>query len=148
MYGVNKVTLIGNVGKDPETKYLENGLVITNFSLTTSERYKNKLGEKVTTTEWHNIVLKNGLAEIAEKYVKKGSPLFIEGKIVTRSWEDKEGRRRYITEIIGNNLIMLESRSASNSNNYGAQSISTDTHESLGIDDEMALDTESDDLPF
>ena len=82
--GINKVILIGNVGKDPEVKHLDNGMVITNFPLATSETYKNKDNDKVTSTEWHNIVLFRNLAEIAEKYVKKGDPLYIEGRIRTR----------------------------------------------------------------
>lgn len=81
MYGINKVILIGNVGKDVETRYLESGTAVSTFSLATSETYKTKDGEKVTKTEWHNIVLWRGLAEVAEKYVKKGDPLYIEGKI-------------------------------------------------------------------
>jgi len=114
MHGVNKVTLIGNVGKDPETRYLDSGVPVTTFSLATSESFKNKTGERVTSTEWHNIVLWRGLAEIADKYVKKGDPLFIEGKIRTRSWDDKEGNRRYTTEIIGSNMIMLSPRDKDN----------------------------------
>ncbi len=110
MHGVNKVTLIGNVGKDPETRYLESGIPVSTFSLATSESFKNKNGDRVTATEWHNIVLWRGLAELAEKYVRKGDPLFIEGKIRTRTWEDKEGRRRYTTEIIASNMIMLSPR--------------------------------------
>src|SRR6056297_2812825 len=104
--GVNKVILIGNVGKDPEVKHLDNGMVITKFTLATSETY-TKENEKVTTTEWHNIVLFKGQAEVAEKYVKKGDPLFIEGRIRTRSWDDKDGNKRYITEIIGTSMQML-----------------------------------------
>jgi len=110
MHGVNKVTLIGNVGKDPETRYLESGIPVSTFSLATSESFKNKTGDRVTSTEWHNIVLWRGLAELAETYVRKGDPLFIEGKIRTRTWEDKEGRRRYTTEIIASNMIMLSPR--------------------------------------
>ena len=104
--GVNKVILIGNVGKDPEVKHLENGTVLTKFPLATSETYK-KDNEKVTTTEWHNIVLFRSQAEIAEKYVKKGDALYIEGKIRTRSWDDQDGNKRYMTEIVGNNMQML-----------------------------------------
>lgn len=110
MHGVNKVTLIGNVGKDPETRYLESGVPVTSFSLATSETHKNRHGDKISTTEWHNIVLWRGLAEIAEKFVRKGDALYVEGKLRTRSWEDKEGRRRHTTEIIGTNMIMLTKR--------------------------------------
>ncbi len=110
MFGVNRVTLIGNVGKDPETHYLENGVAVTTFPLATSETHRNKNGERITITEWHNIVLWKDLAEIAEKHVKKGKPLYIEGKIRTRSWDDKNGNRRLITEIVGTNMIMLGPR--------------------------------------
>lgn len=112
---VNKVILVGNVGKDPEIRYLEGGSAVCKFSLATSEVYKNKSGEKITNTEWHNIVLWRGLAEIAEKYVKKGSQLFIEGRIRTRSYTDKDGATKYITEITGDNMQMLGKRSEDSS---------------------------------
>ena len=104
---VNKVILVGNVGQDPEVKYLDEGTPVATFSLATSESYKNKAGEKVTNTEWHNIVLWRGLAQVAEKYVQKGNQLYIEGKIKTRSWEDKDGVKKYRTEIVGNTMTML-----------------------------------------
>ncbi len=107
MAGVNKVILVGNLGKDPEVKYLDNGVAVTNFSLATTESYKNKEGERVSQTEWHNVVLWRGLAEVAEKYLKKGASVYIEGKIKTRKWEDKEGVTRYSTEILGDNMTML-----------------------------------------
>ena len=113
MAGVNKVILIGNLGKDPQVNYLDNGVAVANFSLATTENYKNKQGERVSQTEWHNIVLWRGLAEVAEKYLKKGSSVYIEGKIRTRKWEDKEGNNRYSTEILGDNMTMLGSKSAS-----------------------------------
>ena len=108
---VNKVILVGNVGKDPETRYLEGGTAVCSFSLATSETYKNREGEKVTNTEWHNVVLWRGLAEVAEKYVRKGSQLFIEGRIRSRSWDDRDGNKRYTTEIVGDNMQMLGKRS-------------------------------------
>ncbi len=107
---VNKVILVGNVGKDPETKYLEGGTAVCSFPLATSETYRNRDGEKVTTTEWHNVVLWRGLAGVAEKYVKKGSQLYIEGRIRSRSWEDRDGNKRYTTEIVGDNMQMLGKR--------------------------------------
>ena len=107
MAGVNKVILVGNLGKDPEVKYLDNGVAVANFSLATTENYKNKEGEKVSQTEWHNIVLWRGLAEVAEKYLKKGANVYIEGKIKTRKWEDKDGNTRYNTEILADNMTML-----------------------------------------
>ncbi len=110
MAGVNKAILIGNLGKDPEVRQLESGVKVATFSMATSETYKTKDGNKVEQTEWHNIVLWRGLAEVAEKYLKKGNPVYIEGRIRTRSWEDKEGNKRYTTEIIGDNMTMLSSR--------------------------------------
>ena len=131
MAGVNKVILIGNLGKDPEVRYLDNGVAVANFSLATTESYKNKEGERVSQTEWHNIVLWRGLAEIAEKFLKKGSAIYIEGKIRTRKWEDKDGNTRYSTEILGDNMTML-----------GSKSTSEDSGQ-----DTSKLDTQ-DDLPF
>lgn len=110
MSGVNKVILIGNLGKDPEVKYLESGVAVANITLATTENYKNKEGEKVSQTVWHDIVLWRGLAEIAEKYLKKGSSVYIEGKIRNRKWEDKEGITRYKNEILADNMTMLGSR--------------------------------------
>ena len=92
---VNKVILIGNVGADPDVKYLEGGVAVARFSLATSEVYNNKNGERVTQTEWHNIVLWRNLAQIAEKYVRKGMMLYIEGRIRTRSWDDQNGVKRF-----------------------------------------------------
>jgi single-strand DNA-binding protein len=107
---VNKVILVGNVGKDPETRYLEGGTAVCSFPLATSETYRNRDGERITSTEWHNVVLWRGLAEVAEKYVKKGSQLYIEGRIRTRSWDDRDGNKRYTTEIVGDNMQMLGKR--------------------------------------
>jgi single-strand DNA-binding protein len=106
---VNKVILVGNVGKDPEVKYVDQDVPFARFTLATSESYKNKSGEKVETTEWHNIVMWRGLAKVVEQYVKKGSKLFIEGKITHRQYE-QEGQTKYFTEIVGNNMVMLDSK--------------------------------------
>ena len=107
---VNKIILLGNVGKDPEVRYFDNGGAVANFTLATTERgYTAANGTQVPDrTEWHNIVLWRGLAEVAEKYVKKGSKLYIEGKIRTRSYDDASGNKRYITEIWGDNMEMLD----------------------------------------
>ena len=107
MAGVNKVILVGNLGKDPEVRYLEGGTAVANFSLATTETYKDKSGNKVEQTEWHNVVVWRGLAEIAEKYLHKGSQVYVEGKLRTRSWDDKDGVKRYSTEIIADNMTML-----------------------------------------
>lgn len=121
---VNKVILIGNVGKDPDIRYLDTGVAIARFPLATSETYKNREGEKITTTEWHNVVLWRGLAEVAEKFVKKGSQLFIEGRIRTRSYDDKDGIKKYTTEIVADTMQMLGKKSESGShesNTYSNQ---------------------------
>ena len=110
MSGVNKVILIGNLGKDPEVRYLDSGIAVANFSLATTENYRNKEGEKVSQTEWHNVVLWRGLAEIAEKYLKKGSSVYIEGRIRNRKWEDKEGNTRYNNEILADNMKTKSSK--------------------------------------
>lgn len=113
MAGVNKVILVGNLGKDPEVRHLDNGRAVANFPLATSETYKNKQGERVTNTEWHNIVLWTPLAEIAERFLKKGGQVYIEGKLTTRSWDDQEGNKRYTTEVVGREMTLLGSRADS-----------------------------------
>lgn len=107
MSGVNKVILVGNLGKDPEVRTIESGKKVANFSLATSETYKDRDGNKKEKTEWHSVVLWDKLAEIAEKYLSKGSTVYIEGKLQTRSWDDKDGNKRYTTEVVGQNLTML-----------------------------------------
>lgn len=110
---INKVILIGNVGKDPEVRRLESGVTLARLPLATSERYQDKsTGETRSITDWHNIVLWRGLAEIAEKYVRKGNSIYIEGKLKTRSWQDQEGNMRYTTEIVADNMTMLGGRQA------------------------------------
>jgi single-strand DNA-binding protein len=105
----NRVTLIGNLGQDPETKSLENGKKVVKFTLATNESHKNGEGQKVEETTWHNIVAWNGLADIAGKYLKKGRQVAVEGRIVYRTYEDKKGATKYITEIVLNDLILLRS---------------------------------------
>ncbi len=107
MSGVNKVILIGNLGKDPEVRYLEGGIAVANFPLATTEVHKNRSGDKVESTEWHNIVLWRGLAEVAEKLLKKGMQVYVEGRLRTRTWEDKDGSKKRATEIVGENLTIL-----------------------------------------
>ena len=104
---VNKVILVGRLGKDPETRYMTNGEAVTNATLATSENWKDKSGEKQEKTEWHNLVFYRRLAEVAGEYLRKGSQVYIEGKIQTRKWQDKEGKDRYTTEIIVNEMQML-----------------------------------------
>lgn len=109
MAGVNKVILIGNVGKDPEVKVLDNGVRVANFPLATTEIYK-KDGQRVEQTEWHNIVLWRGLAEVTEKIVRKGATLYIEGKLRSRTWEDKDKIKRFAVEVVADTLTLLSSR--------------------------------------
>lgn len=136
MSGVNKVILVGNLGKDPEVRYLDSGVAVANFSLATTENYKNKEGERVSQTEWHNVVFWRGLAEIAEKYLKKGDSIYVEGKIRTRKWEDKEGNTRYSTEVLADNMTML-----------GKKSSKDNTSQELSSS-EKAVSNIEDDLPF
>lgn len=104
---INKSILVGNVGKNPEVKHLDSGSTVASFSLATSETYKDKNGERQKQTEWHNIVFWGKTAEVVEKYITKGMLVYIEGKITTRKWQDKDGNDRYTTEIIGQKLQML-----------------------------------------
>jgi len=108
--GLNKVQLIGYLGKDPENRFTANGKAVANFSIATSESWKDKDGDQQEKTEWHNIVMFDKVAEIAEKYLKKGSRVYVEGKLQTRKWEDKEGKDRYTTEIVVNQLLMLDGK--------------------------------------
>ena len=157
---VNKVILVGNVGKDPETRYLEEGVAVSKFSLATSEVYRNKAGEKVTTTEWHNIVLWRGLAQIAEKYIKKGTQVYIEGRIRNRSYDDRDGNKRYITEIVCDNLQLLgkkqdgsgpdqQQNQESNAANYQNQAAAPNKEQQSVEDPPFSSpESEPDDLPF
>ncbi len=127
---VNKVILVGNLGRDPEVRYLESGVPVANFPIATSETYKDRTtGERKSQTEWHNIVLWRGLAEVAEKFLKKGSQIYIEGKLRTRSWDDKEGNTRYTTEVVGDNMVMLSRapEEGSGQGNYGNTQAATNT---------------------
>ncbi|MES2662750.1 MAG: single-stranded DNA-binding protein [Pseudomonadota bacterium] len=115
--GINKVILVGNLGKDPETRYTPNSVAITTLTVATSETWKDKVsGENQEKTEWHRVVLFNRLAEIGAEYLRKGSKVYIEGKLQTRKWQDKDGADRYTTEIVGNELQMLDSRNAGGGN--------------------------------
>jgi single-strand DNA-binding protein len=110
MAGVNKVILVGNLGKDPEVRYLEGGIAVASFSLATTEVHKDKTGNRTEQTEWHHIVVWRSLAEIAEKHLKKGMTIYLEGKLRTRSWDDKEGRKRNSTEIVGDTFTILSKK--------------------------------------
>lgn len=110
MRGVNRVMLIGNLGKDPDIQYLEGNIGVAKFSLATTETFKDRTGKLISQTEWHTVVLWRGLAELAQKYLHKGSLVYIEGRLRTRSWEDKEGNKKFATEVVGDNLIMLDKK--------------------------------------
>ena len=104
---VNKVILIGNLGKDPELKHTSSGTAVATMTLATNERFKDKSGEWQDRTEWHNVVLWQRLAEIASEYLKKGRSVYVEGRLQTRSWEDKQGQKRYTTEVVASDLVLL-----------------------------------------
>jgi single-strand DNA-binding protein len=152
MSGVNKVILVGRLGKDPEVRNLENGATVANFTMATSETYKDKTtGERKEVTEWHNIVVWRGLADIASKYLHKGDMVYIEGKLRTRSWE-KEGVTRYTTEIVGDNMTMLGTRPSASGDhtNPGSRggSGSADEYAPSAPREKPSVDQATDDLPF
>jgi len=140
MRGLNKVILIGNLGKKPEMR-VDGDMKRASFSLATTESYKSKTGERVDVTEWHNIVIWGNLAEIAEKYLDKGMPIYIEGKLKTRSWDDEHGVKKYITEVRVDNFIMLGSKRDS-------EQISGNNAQEPDISTSMNDNSVEDDLPF
>lgn len=121
MAGVNKVILVGNLGKDPEMRKLDGGVSRVNFSLATTEYYKDKEGRRIEQTEWHNIVLWRSVAENAERLLKKGNTIYLEGKLQTRKWQDKEGQQRSITEIVGENFQLIKRNEMSQGNDNASQ---------------------------
>lgn len=142
MSGINKVILIGHLGKDPEIRYLEGGVSVVSFPLATSETF-NKDGKKIEQTEWHNIVMWRSLADVAAKYLQKGKLVYIEGKLRTRSFEDKEGIKKYTTEVVAENFTMLGRKSDFETENQtNGRAVKTD-----GAADYNTAD-ETDDLPF
>lgn len=155
--GINKVILIGNLGRDPETRYMPSGGAVTNFSMATSESWKDRnTGEQQERTEWHNVVFFNRLAEIAGEYLRKGSKIYVEGSLRTRKWQDKNGMDRYTTEIVGNEMQMLDSRSDSSggysrSNERSSGASSQSSSDSVGFGSDSSLDSDDsfdDDIPF
>lgn len=147
---VNKVILIGNLGKDPEVRHLENGASVANFSLATSESYTDKnTGQLVTNTDWHNIVVWRGLANIAEKYAKKGDKIYIEGKLKSRSYQDQDGITKYITEVLGENIVLLGRNENSGQNNPDASNnTSSAPISNAPVSAPPIIEEEDDDLPF
>lgn len=146
---INKVILVGNVGKDPEIRHLDNNVSVANFPLATSETYTNKNGERITNTEWHNVVAWRGLAEVCEKYVQKGKQLYIEGKIRTRSYE-QDGTKKYMTEIYADTLQMLGRKDDFQNDSAPDRSSATvsEPNGNNGSFDNSPGETEEDDLPF
>lgn len=147
MRGVNKVILIGHLGKDPEVQTFEGGNMKCKFTLATTETFKDKSGQKQEQTEWHNVVMWGSLADIASKFLRKGTPVYLEGKIKSRSWDDAQsGQKKYITEIVADNMNMLggkESGGSSTGNNFASNSSQSSPSESFS-----GVDSPSDDLPF
>ncbi|MEZ5084323.1 MAG: single-stranded DNA-binding protein [Bacteroidales bacterium] len=141
MAGINKVILIGNLGRDPEVMTFDNGVKKASFSLATTESYKNKEGQRIEQTEWHNIVIWRGLAEVAEKYLRKGSQVYIEGRIKTRSYE-QDGIKKYVTEIYADNMTMLGKRDSEYGGAQGPPETKPQTAE------EPDIEAPDDDLPF
>lgn len=148
--GINKVILIGNLGKDPEVRYMPSGGAVTNITLATSETWKDKTsGESKEQTEWHRVVFFNRLAEIAGEYLKKGSKVYIEGKLRTRKWQDKEGQDKYMTEIVADEMQMLDSRGGASSHDAPRDTSKSDNRSSSHSEPPPAgMDDFNDDIPF
>lgn len=137
MAGVNKVILIGNLGKDPELKYLEGNIARLNFSMATSEFHKDKQGNKIEQTEWHNIVLWRSMAESGEKMLKKGTQIYLEGKLQTRQWIDKDNNKRNITEVVGESFLVLQKKESNPNQQTGNEDSSNVNFEDLGKKDNL-----------
>ncbi len=156
--GINKVILIGNLGQDPEVKFMPNGNAVTNVTVATSESWKDKnTGEQVDKTEWHRVVFFRRLAEIAGEYLKKGSKVYIEGKLQTRKWQDQSGNDRYTTEIVANEMQMLDSRGGgggdfkpkpSSSQASNNQSSGQSSNQAPATSPAGGFDDFDDDIPF
>jgi single-strand DNA-binding protein len=151
MAGVNKVILVGNLGKDPEVKHLESGSVVANLTLATTEAYKDKNGQRVENTEWHDLELWDGQAKIAEQYLKKGSQIYVEGKIKSDTWQDEQGNNRKKTRIRVLSFTMLGSRGSGDSggmNDAGGNYRQADSKPAMASSSPPSMDEEMDDLPF
>src|SRR5476651_545639 len=144
MRGVNRVMLIGNLGKDPDIQHLEGNIGVAKFSLATTETFKDRAGKLISQTEWHTVVLWRGLAELAQKYLHKGSLVYIEGRLRTRSWEDKDGNKKFATEVVGDNLIMLDKKMDSNHSPLSSH----EGPEGMNGTDAASVGEPSPDLPF
>jgi single-strand DNA-binding protein len=147
MSGINKVILVGHLGKDPEVRHLDGNVSVASFPLATSESY-NKDGKRIEQTEWHNIVMWRGLADIASKYLSKGKLVYIEGKLRTRSYEDKEGHKKYSTEIVAENFTLLGRKTDFENENLGNQNKDVEEMPKPEIGGKYAVDDTENDLPF
>lgn len=145
---INKVILIGNLGKDPEMRYLEGNVAVAKFSVATNENYRDKNGEWQTNTEWHDVVAWRGLAERAEKQLHKGSQVYVEGKLTHRKYQDKEGNDRYTTEVVANILRSLDKREARSEGDFQQSSAGDDSSASSGKSESSGQQQADDDLPF
>ena len=149
MRGVNRVMLIGNLGRDPDVQYLEGNIAVAKFPLATTETFKDRAGKLISQTEWHTVVLWRGLAELAQKYLHKGSLVYIEGRLRTRSWEDKEGNKKFATEVVGDNLIMLDKRTDGSGHGQHGHTSHSENAEGFNSSDAPSLgEPPSQDLPF
>ncbi len=148
MASVNKVILIGNLGKDPETRYMSSGDAVTNISLATTEVWKDKNGEKQEKTEWHRVTFYRKLAEIAGEYLKKGRSVYVEGKLETRKWTDKNGMERYTTEVIASDMKMLGNRSGSDNFDSSDKNTIDQSSEQSTVKNNNGFDDMEDDIPF
>ncbi len=148
MAGINKVILVGNLGKDPEIRAVGTDRKVASFSLATTESYKNKNGERVDQTEWHNIVFWGPIADVIERYLRKGSQIYVEGKIRTRSYDDKDGIKRYATEIIGDTMTMLGTKPGGSDAPVGSTSSSTAAPAMASAGSFEPQSSGADDLPF
>lgn len=141
MASVNKVILVGNLGKNPEMRYMPNGDAVCNFSIATTDTWKDKAGVKQERTEWHNIVMYRKLAEIAGEYLKQGAPVYVEGRLQTRKWQTKEGQDRYTTEIIADQMQMLGGKK-------DGESVNTQRQDAPSNEQKKGFDDFEDDIPF
>ena len=147
MSGVNKVILVGRLGADPEVRTLESGTKVSSIRVATSERFKDKNGNQQESTEWHNVVLWRGLADITERYLKKGDQVYIEGRIKTRKWTDKDGNDRYNTDIVANEMTMLGSSGGGSGQAQASSSLAPQKNQ-VNEPQASSLDDIDDDLPF
>ncbi|MBC7920772.1 MAG: single-stranded DNA-binding protein [Ferruginibacter sp.] len=149
MAGVNKVILVGNLGKDPEVRHLEADKKVAKFTLATTEAYRDRNGQRVENTEWHHVEFWGPVTEVIEKYLKKGSQVYVEGKLRTRSYEDKEGVKKYVTEVIGQNLTLIGGKPSEGEGTGGyGETTAKGGRVNESAPSSVVADNDADDLPF